>query len=75
MEDKIEVTEAGKTRRAFVKTAAQVAVTAPAVAMLLTASTKKASAITLYSAGDNFVTSGDDFGGDAILGDDAVTVP
>ena len=44
--DKIEnqdVTEP-KTRRTFVKTAAQVAVTAPAVAMLLTATTKNAAA-------------------------------
>ncbi len=44
--DKIEkqdVTEP-KTRRTFVKTAAQVAVTAPAVAMLLSATTKNAAA-------------------------------
>ena len=33
-----------KTRRTFVKTAAQVAVTAPAVAVLLSATTKPASA-------------------------------
>ena len=33
-----------KTRRTFVKTAAQVAVTAPAVALLLTATTKNAAA-------------------------------
>src|SRR5438445_5672905 len=40
-----------KTRRTFVKTAAQVAVTAPAVAMLLSASTKPASAaISPYEA-------------------------
>jgi len=36
----------GKTRRTFVKTAAQVAVTAPAVSILL-ASTTKASAVTI----------------------------
>jgi negative regulator of sigma E activity len=35
-----------KTRRAFVTTAAQVAVTAPAVAMLLSATTKPAAAQT-----------------------------
>ena len=40
--DENEVEQKG--RRAFVKTSAAVAVTAPAVAMLLTASTKSASA-------------------------------
>jgi hypothetical protein len=41
-----------KSRRAFVKTAAQVAVTAPAVGLLLSATTKSASAqiITPYEA-------------------------
>ena len=39
-----------KTRRTVVKTAAQVAVTAPAVAMLLAAGTKPASATVVYSA-------------------------
>jgi hypothetical protein len=44
-ETKIEANDAGqKTRRAFVKTAAQVAVTAPAVGILLSASTKPAAA-------------------------------
>ena len=43
----IEQTVAPKTRRAFVKTAA-VAVTAPAVMMILDASTKPASAATGY---------------------------
>jgi hypothetical protein len=43
-----ETKPAPKTRRAFVKTAAQVAVTAPAVAVLLNASTKPAAARTLY---------------------------
>jgi hypothetical protein len=61
MEDgkKVETTEAAqKTRRAFVKTAAQVAVTAPAVAALLSASTKPASAqFILYNAGDNTIIS------------------
>ena len=53
-ENKIEAVEAikqgtvaPKTRRAFVKTAA-VAVTAPAVMMILDASTKPASAATVY---------------------------
>ena len=50
-----------KTRRAFVKTAAQVAVTAPAVAMILSASTKKASAQVVY---DGVV------GDDGVIGDD-----
>jgi hypothetical protein len=39
-----------KTRRAFVKTAAQVAVTAPAVAVLLNASTASAQVVSLYTA-------------------------
>jgi len=38
-----------KTRRAIVTTAAQVAVTAPAVGLLLTASAKPAKASTVYS--------------------------
>lgn len=37
-------------RRDFVKTSAQVAVTAPAVAMLLSASTKRAFAVPIYVA-------------------------
>ena len=41
----------GESRRAFVKTAAQVAVTAPAVGILLSASTKPAeAAVTAYQA-------------------------
>jgi hypothetical protein len=40
--------EPKKTRRAFVKTAAQVAVTAPAVTILLAAGTKPAAAGTAY---------------------------
>jgi hypothetical protein len=45
-QDKVLPVEAGETksRRAFVKTAAQVAVTAPAVALLLSASSKPAAA-------------------------------
>ena len=44
--EKIASTEPAteKTRRTFVKTAAQVAVTAPAVAVLLSATTKPAAA-------------------------------
>jgi hypothetical protein len=41
-----------KTRRSLVKTAAQVAVTAPAVGLLLSASTRPASAQHIYGAGD-----------------------
>jgi hypothetical protein len=52
-----------KTRRTAIKTAAQVAVTAPAVGLLLSASTKSASAATLYGSNDN----------DAIASDDPVT--
>src|SRR5947207_425113 len=48
-----------KTRRAFVKTAAHVAVTAPAVAMLLSASTKPAAAATFYALGDDFQAAND----------------
>ena len=60
-EPKIETTGIGpKTRRAFVKTAAQVAVTAPAVAMLLGATTKPAEAqISAYQAKANHIL--DDF--------------
>jgi len=48
-ESKIEGTE--KTRRSAIKTAAQVAVTAPAVGLLLSASTKAASAQAAYDTG------------------------
>ena len=41
--------EVQKTRRSAIKTAAQVAVTAPAVGLLLSASTKSASAAVTYS--------------------------
>ena len=47
-ETKIGHTDGLKTRRAFVTTAAKVAVTAPAVAMLLNASTKPAAAQQIY---------------------------
>jgi len=49
-----------KTRRAFVKTAAQVAVTAPAVSILLAGTTKPAAAqISPYVASQNHIL--DDF--------------
>jgi hypothetical protein len=53
---KIETSEAAgqKSRRAFVKTAAQVAVTAPAVAMLLTATTTPAAAYDDGGVNDDF---------------------
>ena len=57
-EIKIETTE--QTRRKAIKTAAQVAVTAPAVGLLLNASIKSASAATLYASGDNDVTASDE---------------
>jgi hypothetical protein len=46
-EPRIETEVVKKTRRDFVKTSAQVAVTAPAVAMLLNATTKPAQAQTV----------------------------
>jgi len=46
MAEKSEITAQVQNRRAFVKTAAKVAVTAPAAAILLNASTKPAKAIT-----------------------------
>ena len=57
-EIKIETTEVeGKTRRSFVTTAAQVAVTAPAVGLLLSAATATpaAAALTAYQAAQNHV--------------------
>ena len=79
-ESKIEsLASEQKTRRTAIKTAAQVAVTAPAVGLLLSASTKSASAATVYSLGDD-ATLGSDFGqsgasdpgDDFVSGDDAV---
>ena len=60
-ETKIETTEAEhKTRRSFVTTAAQVAVTAPAVGLLLSATTVPAAAqISVYEATTNHIL--DDF--------------
>ena len=52
--------EGQKTRRTFVKTAAQVAVTAPAVSILLASTTKPASAqISPYQASQSHIL--DDF--------------
>ena len=60
-ETKIVTTETAQTtRRTFVKTAAQVAVTAPAVGLLLSATTKPAAAqISAYEASTNHIL--DDF--------------
>jgi len=60
--EEIKQTEEGieKTRRAFVKTAAQVAVTAPAVSILLAGTTKASAAvINPYQASQNHIL--DDF--------------
>ena len=54
-----------KTRRDFVKTSAQVAVTAPAVAMLLSATTKPAAAqISAYQARAAHILDDFTFGND-----------
>jgi hypothetical protein len=61
MSDEIKNVTEQKTRRSAIKTAAQVAVTAPAVGLLLSAGTKSASALVHY--GDDYVkniVSGDD---------------
>jgi hypothetical protein len=78
-ESKIEaITAQVQNRRAFVKTAAKVAVTAPAAAMLLNASVKPASAQTVnpYSLGDDATTTSDDNPPDDIIvvnaGDDLI---
>jgi hypothetical protein len=64
-----------KTRRAFVKGAAQVAVTAPAVAILLNGTAAKAATGATYAAGDDAVirlTADDNFADDTFVtrGDD-----
>jgi hypothetical protein len=60
-ETKIEsVASEQKTRRTAIKTAAQVAVTAPAVGLLLSASTKSSSAAVIYRGGDNDAVPSDD---------------
>lgn len=67
-----------KSRRAAIRTAAQVAVTAPAVGLLLSASTKSAFAQAVYdrkgglpqcSGGDDCV-AGDDYQSPSSHGDD-----
>jgi len=59
-ENKVESTEVGKkTRRAFVTTAAQVAVTAPAVGLLLGSTSAQAQILPAYTATQNHVL--DDF--------------
>jgi hypothetical protein len=72
-DNKIEgiVTEA-KTRRSAIKTAAQVAVTAPAVGLLLSASTKAAGAQVLTYA-NNF-TGDDAYASDAVAGIDSFSL-
>ncbi len=63
-----------KTRRSAIKTAAQVAVTAPAVGLLLSASTKGAMAQRTYTKSGDDAISQDDFGvDDTTFGDDGVT--
>ena len=66
-----------KTRRAFVKGAAQVAVTAPAVAVLLNSGTAKATIILGYAnvGDDGSLASADDsFADDTFIipGDDSI---
>ncbi len=75
-ETKIEsiVTEQ-KTRRSAIKTAAQVAVTAPAVGLLLSAGTKSAMAQAAYTTiGDDgkFIDDASLFHDDYSAGDDTV---
>ena len=77
-EIKIEgiVTDA-KTRRSAIKTAAQVAVTAPAVGLLLSAGTKSAMAQNRYNfsgalTGDDTVFQDDGGKDDGTVGDDTV---
>jgi len=68
MSEEIKIETTQKTRRAAIKTAAQVAVTAPAAALLLSASVKSAMASTAYSDGqiepgpDHFFDGTDDNG-------------
>ena len=63
-----------KTRRSAIKTAAQVAVTAPAVGLLLSASTKAAMAQRTYSkVGDDAVIQDDQGLDDTTFGDDGVS--
>lgn len=60
-----------KTRRSAIKTAAQVAVTAPAVGLLLSAGTKSAMAQVAYSrVGDDTIYQDDAGAHDTTFGDD-----
>jgi hypothetical protein len=74
-ETKIEsVISEEKTRRSAIKTAAQVAVTAPAVGLLLSASTKAASAQSRYFITDDGATFDDGVGGDDVTVIDDITI-
>jgi hypothetical protein len=73
-ETKIEgIVSEQKTRRSAIKTAAQVAVTAPAVGLLLSASTKAASAQSRYFISDDPVTFDDGAAGDDVTVTDDIT--
>lgn len=64
-DNKIETPEAEtNSRRKFVTTAAQVAVTAPAVGLLLSAATKPAAAQSAYQAKINHILDDYTFGND-----------
>ena len=70
-ETKVEgIVSEEKTRRSAIKTAAQVAVTAPAVGLLLSASTKAASARVFYvkTANGSYLTD------DGVTFDDGLSV-
>ena len=72
-ETKVEgIVSEQKTRRSAIKTAAQVAVTAPAVGLLLSASTKAASAQRFYT--DDGATFDDGVGGDDVTVVDDITI-
>jgi hypothetical protein len=72
VESKIEaVTAQVQSRRAFVKTAAKVAVTAPAAAMLLNASVKPAKALVSIYSGDDAVVVSDDQAQDDVITSDS----
>jgi hypothetical protein len=74
-ETKIEgIVSEEKTRRSAIKTAAQVAVTAPAVGLLLSAGTKSAMAATYFpgAKGDDSIT--DDNGQDDVITTDDTVV-
>lgn len=63
-EKKVEGGAEQQSRRDFVKTSAQVAVTAPAVAMLLSATTKSALAQSAYQASASHILDDYTFGND-----------